>query len=36
MIGDSPMFIDPDDNVTIKGSVFRERRGCENYWRVRM
>ena len=23
MIGDSPVFIDPDANLTIKGTVFR-------------
>jgi len=29
MIGDSPVFLDPDDNVTIKGTVFR---GTEGLW----
>ena len=27
MIGDSPVFIDPDDNITIKGTAFRGTRG---------
>jgi len=29
MIGDSPVFIDPNDNITIKGTVFR---GTEELW----
>jgi len=30
MIGNSPVFIDPDDNITIKGTVFRGTEGlCE-------
>jgi len=28
---DSPVFIDPDDNVTIKGTVFR---GVEKLWEL--
>jgi len=31
MIGDSPVFIDPDHNVTIKGRVFR---GTEGLWEI--
>jgi len=31
MIGDSPVFIDPDDNITIKGRVFR---GTEGLWEL--
>jgi len=31
MIGDSPVFINPDDNVTIKGTVFR---GTEGLWEL--
>jgi len=31
MIGDSPAFIDPDDNITIKGTVFR---GTEGLWEL--
>ena len=27
MIGDSPVFIDTDDNFTIKGTVFRVKEG---------
>jgi len=27
MIGDSPVFIDTDDNITIKGTVFRGTEG---------
>jgi len=31
MIGDSPVFRDTDDNVTIKGTVFR---GTEELWEL--
>jgi len=31
MIGDSPGFIDPDANLTIKGTVFR---GSEGLWEL--
>ena len=31
MIGDSPVYIDFDDNVTIKGTVFR---GTEGLWEI--
>jgi len=27
MIGDSPWFIDPDANLTLKGTVFRRTEG---------
>jgi len=27
MIGDSPVFIDHDDNITIKGTMFRGMKG---------
>ena len=30
MIGDSPVFTDLDDNITIKGTVLKERSGCGN------
>jgi len=36
MIGDSPVFIDPDDNVTIREQCSEGRRRCGNYYRVRM
>jgi len=29
MVGDSPVFIDPDNNITIKGTAFR---GTEELW----
>jgi len=31
MICDSPVFLDPDDNITIKGTVFR---GTERLWEL--
>jgi len=31
MIGDSPVFIDPDDNFTIKGTAFR---WTEGVWEI--
>jgi len=31
MIGDSPVFIDPDSNLTIKGTVFS---GTEGLWEL--
>jgi len=31
MIGDSPVFIDPDDNIKIKGTAFR---GTEGLWEL--
>jgi len=31
MTGDSPVFIDPDENITIKGTVFRE---TERLWEL--
>jgi len=31
MIGDSPVFIDPDTNLTIKGTAFR---GTEGLWEL--
>jgi len=31
MIGDSPVFMDPDDNITFKGTVFR---GTEWLWEL--
>ena len=33
MIGDSPVSIDPDGNITIKGRVFR---GTEGLWEMLM
>jgi len=31
MISDSPVFVDPDDNITIKGTAFR---GTEGLWEL--
>ena len=31
MIGDLPVFLDPDANLTIKGTVFR---GTERLWEL--
>jgi len=31
MIGDSPVFIDPDANLTINGTVFK---GTEGLWEL--
>jgi len=31
MVGDSPVFIDTDDNITIKGTAFR---GTEVLWEI--